>query len=365
MDAIIGNTREHFRKLGMHEYTVEPWEDGLRTSVSETSFEWWYFDCDLDDGSKLTIEFHTKPPYISPASPLTPFLSFTLDHPERAQVKKMFTAAPEAFSAARDRCDVRIGGNVFEGDLLQYRIHVELEGVCAEISMKTSVPCLRAGTGHVFFGEDEARYVAWLPAVPRGDVSARLTIDGHTKELHGTGYHDHNWGNTALRKLVDHWYWGRARIGEYTIITLMFYSHETYGKRAIPAFMLAKGGEVLAARTDNVGFTASELVVNEQSGVPVANRLVYEIERNDSRYVVTFQREKDIFMLDFGKAGAYHRFLGEATLEQHVHGKLVETARAEALWELLYFGPRVLPDHAGRTEHTRDVVAAGDGPRAT
>jgi len=97
MDAVVGKTHEHFRKLGMQEHTVEPWEDGLRTNVSETSFEWWYFDGDLEDGSKLTIEFHTKAPYISPASPLTPYVSFTLDHPERAQVKRMFSPAPETF----------------------------------------------------------------------------------------------------------------------------------------------------------------------------------------------------------------------------------------------------------------------------
>jgi hypothetical protein len=265
-----------------------------------------------------------------------------LDHPERAQVTKAFTAPAEAFSAARERCNVRIGNNVFEGDLTHYRVHVELDEVCVDIDMKTTVPCLRpASTGHVFFGEDEALYVAWLPAVLRADVTARIAIDGHTETLRGTGYHDHNWGNAALRKLVDHWYRGRARLGDYTLVTLMFFSHENYGKLPIPAFMLAKGDKVIAAGSENVRFVASDMSVNEQSCVPVAKRLVYEIELRGELYKLTYHWRKDIHMLDFGKAGAYYRFLGEATLEHHAHGRLSDSAQAEAIWEMLYFGPRV------------------------
>jgi hypothetical protein len=344
MRITLATTPDHYRKLGLREDAIEPWEDGLRTDAGEGSFEWWYFDCHLDDGSKLGIEFHTKPPYVSPKAPLTPFVSLTLDRPNGTCVQKAFTGTADVFSASRDGCDVRIGSNTFAGNLRRYEIHVDVDGVVADVAMTTDGASWRPGTGHIFFGDDEGQYVAWFPAVPRGTVSVHLTVDGRSEELRGVGYHDHNWGNAALRKLVDHWYWGRARIKDYTVITLMFCSHETYGKRVFPTFMLAKGRELVASGgAANVRFTASEPSVIAESGVPVANRLVYEFDGWDSRYAVTFLRRKDIFALDFGKAGAYQRFLGDVILERRVDGQLVENEREDALWELLYFGPRSEP----------------------
>lgn len=340
MQSVLGREPHHYRKLGLTEGVIEPWEDGLRTNAAEESFEWWYFDCHLDDGSKLAIEFHTKPPYLSPSKPLTPYVSFLLDRPDGSRVEKRLVATPEAFSARRDRCDVRIAGHTFAGDLARYRIHVDIEGVVADVTLSGDVPPWRPATGHVFFGDDEQHYVAWLPAVPRGTVQAAITIDGRRQELAGVGYHDHNWGNVALRKIIDHWYWGRARIGDYTVLTLNFVGHESYGRRVHPAFMVAKGGRILASAVDDIRFTAAEYSRNAETGTPVANRLVYELDDGGSRYAVTFRRRRDVLALDFGPAGAYVRFLGDVAIERCVGERVVETERGDAMWELLYFGTR-------------------------
>lgn len=343
MKTVLGARPDHYQRLQLVEGSIEPWEDGLRTDPSEVSWEWWYFDCHLEDGSWLNIEFHTKPPYLSPATPLTPFVSLILERKDGTRITKMYTAPSEEFSASQKHCDVRIGRNTFVGDLHSYRISVEIEEIAAVIELVSEAPPWRPATGHVFFGEHEQHYVAWLPAVPRASVRATLTIDGRREALRGTGYHDHNWGNLALRKLIDHWYWGRARIDNYTVVTLMFFSNQAHGGKAISAFMVAKDGEILAsaAGSEAVAFTAAEPAITERTGVPVANRLVFDFIGPHAQFTVTFLRHEDIFLLDLGKAGAYHRFAGDVSIERRESGLLVDRAAGKAMWELLYFGSRL------------------------
>ena len=60
--AQIGTQPRDYERLGLIPGVNQPWEDGLRTAAADGTFEWWYFDAHLDDGSTVTVEFHTKPP---------------------------------------------------------------------------------------------------------------------------------------------------------------------------------------------------------------------------------------------------------------------------------------------------------------
>lgn len=346
MPSVLGSTPNHYERLGLVEGEVSLWEDGLRTDPHAESFEWWYLDCVTDDGSKLTIEFHTKPPALSPSEPLTPFVSLTFDRTDGADLTRTFIGPPEEFEASTERCAVRIGANTFAGDLHRYDVHVDIEGVRVDLTLEGEVPAIRPATGHVFFGEAEDRYVAWLPVIPRGAVSGEIVLDGRRESLSGVGYHDHNWGNAPLRKLVDHWYWGRARIGDYTVLTLNFLSRAEHGGARHPAFMIARGAEVLA--TGEPDFSPEDVSEHEATGVPVAGRVRYRLVDGDADYEVSFERVADALTLDFGAAGAYHRFAGTASLVHRQGAELVASGSADALWELLYFGAR-----RGGTERIR------------
>ncbi len=39
----------------------EAWENGARTDGGEGTFEWWYLDAQMDDGSVAVVAFSTKP----------------------------------------------------------------------------------------------------------------------------------------------------------------------------------------------------------------------------------------------------------------------------------------------------------------
>jgi hypothetical protein len=341
MNARIGTLSRHYERLGLVPNVIQPWEDGLRTAAADGTFEWWYFDVHLDDGSTVTVAFHTKPPYVSPKAPLTPFVLVTHTTPDGARVDRTYTADPAQFVAATQDCDVTIGPNTFRRDADGYVIHAEIDDMVADFTLRAEVPPWRPETGHAFFGAHEEHYIAWLPIVSRGAVDAVLTVDGRTERRSGTGYHDHNWGNIAPRKVLDHWYWGRARVGDYTVVTLMFVSHRKYDNAPLPAVMVAKDGRILASAVgaERVAFTSSNVVNHTETGVPVARRLEYEIADEDARFRVEFDHRRDVFMLDFGAAGAYLRFTGDVSIEHHT-AQGVSTTSGETLWELLYFGDR-------------------------
>lgn len=351
-NALIGTLPRHYERLGLTPGVIEEWEDGLRTDPADGTFEWWYFDAHLDDGSTITVEFHTKPPYMSPKAPLTPFVLFTLTQPDGTRIDRTHTGEPAQFAAEHGHCDVRIGPNTFRRAGDGYDIHVEIDDLTADFTLHAEVPPWRPETGHAFFGEQEEHYIAWLPMLTRGAVEATVTIDGDTQRQVGAGYHDHNWGNIAPRKVLDHWYWGRARIGDYTVVTLNFVSHDKYDNTRLPALMIAKGDEIIASAVgpERIAFTGSDVVEHAQTGVPVAKRLEYRVEHGDDMFRVMFEHRRDAYTLDLGTAGAYLRFTGDVSIEHHRAGE-VTTVTDQSLWELLYFGDRpAAGDSATRRE---------------
>jgi hypothetical protein len=76
--------------------------------------------------------------------------------------------SPDAFSARRDRCGVRIGENTFRGNLHEYDIHFSHDGVAVDVKLPGQVPSWRPTSGHMYFGERDEHVFAWLAAVPQG-----------------------------------------------------------------------------------------------------------------------------------------------------------------------------------------------------
>jgi hypothetical protein len=110
-------------------------------------------------------------------------------------------------------------GNRFSGKgLLEYRIQATAGSVDVDFTLTADVPAWRPATGHMLFGPDEDLEFNWLPAVPQGTVRGSYTVDHVRHETTGVGYHDHNWGNVGMQKIIHDWYWGRGQAGPYTVI---------------------------------------------------------------------------------------------------------------------------------------------------
>jgi hypothetical protein len=67
-----------YQRLGLARGYIEPWEDGARTDDRPGTYEWWYFDAHLKDGTKLVVVFMDKD-LATPQKPLEPMIRLNLD----------------------------------------------------------------------------------------------------------------------------------------------------------------------------------------------------------------------------------------------------------------------------------------------
>lgn len=350
--AVIASEDADYERLNLARDAVAPWEDGARTDNRRGTYEWWYFDAHLDDGSSLVVVFMNKD-LATPNDPLRPTIRIDLDLADGRSYKKLVTYAPESWQASTSGADVRIGDNRFSGDLHTYRIEATVDEIAVDVSLVGQVRAWRPQTGYLLYGAGRDKEFAWLPSVPQGAVTATYHIGGEVHETTGVGYHDHNWGNVSLAKIVHDWYWARGQAGPYSVIASLVTAHERYGCAELPIFMLARDGEVVADDSRCVRFDALDTYTDELTGKPVATTTRYTYVSDDERWIVTFTRDRDLAksrMIDdmhgpkrmFAHLarfdGAYLRFAGTLDIEHHRGTALVEKHSNKAIWELMYFG---------------------------
>ena len=345
---------QDYARLGIKRGQIEQWEDGMRTTGGRDSYEWWYFDSHLEDGTALVITFYTKF-LLDAKGPEAPLITVDIDRPGQPEKDLMIHAKPEEFKASKEKCDVQIKDSYFRGDLHTYQIKVVDENIVVEAELVGQVPPWRPGTAYKYFGENDEHYLAWLPSVPQGKATVTITEKGsQPRTLTGIGYHDHNWGDVAMSKLLNHWYWGRAQAGPYSIVAVRMYAEKAYGKTELTEFMLAKDGRIVADDPSKVTLRLEDTFTDEKSHKPAANRVIYDYREDDQNgYRVTFQRRETILDYKFidrvkglkhilarvaNVDGAYLRFSGNVSLEHFVDGKSVEQASDPGIWELMYFG---------------------------
>jgi hypothetical protein len=348
----MADTPTDYERLGLSPTSIALWEDGSRTDDSAGTYEWWYFDAHLADGAKLVVTFMNKD-ISNPNKPLSPMLRLNLDLPDGRHFEKIVNYPADDWSAAKDHADVHLANNRFTGDLHRYQIQATAEEISIDVELTGEVAPWRPSTGYMFFGKDRSLEFAWLPSVPQGDVTVTYSIDGEQHQTTGVGYHDHNWGNVGLMKVVHDWYWARGQAGPYSVIASYITSAERYGYEPIPIFMLARDNVLIGDDPAKVTFEREGIYTDQETGKPVAATTRYTYQDGDDRYVVTFTRTHDLSasrMIDSVKGvkriaaklahfdGAYLRFVGDLEISRYRDGELVETHKDDAIWELMYFG---------------------------
>ncbi|MFG2376509.1 lipocalin-like domain-containing protein [Streptomyces sp. NPDC048504] len=352
LPARLGDTPEDYARLGIEPHAIKPFEDGARTDGAPGTYEWWYFDAHLDDGAKLVVVFFTKE-FTDLGKPLSPRVQIDLTLPDGTALAELAELAPAAYSASTESCDVRIGDNVFTGNLHDYKIRARSGDLAVDVRLTGQVPSWRPETGYWLYGEHDEHHFAWLPSVPQGKVEVTYSVGSKTTTTSGVGYHDHNWGNELMLKLMHHWYWARGAAGPYSVIASYITAEKKYGYTTFPVFMLARDGKIIADDAAKVTFEELGRYTDTDTGKPVANVTRYTYTDGDERHVVTFTRHSDLMGVKFidelkgpkkaaakfaGFDGTYQRFAGELRIEHYQGERLVDSHTDDALWELMYFG---------------------------
>ncbi|MCL2492230.1 MAG: hydroxyneurosporene dehydrogenase [Coriobacteriia bacterium] len=351
--VVVGSTLEQYERVGLTKGAVDIHEDGYNTLGKDGTYEWWYFDCSLDDGSSLVVTFYTRS-MMAPDAPLDPFVTLALTRPDGTDISERVSVTAEGFTSSTDKCDIVLDACTASGDLKSYHVHFENDTIQADIELESNVESWRPESGYRFYGEAEEYYSAWLCVVPQGSVTARISLDGEEQTLLGTGYHDHNWGNHPVWQMQNDWYWGRVVAGPYVSINSYITAAQAYGFEPFNVFMLAKDGAVIADDPSKVEFNTYDIVPDPETGIPIASTLEYVYRDGDREYRVSYTLRKTILVtsmiaalsddakdlaLEAGDQMKYFRFVGGATIEVYERGALVESESTEmALWELMYPG---------------------------
>ena len=136
------------------------------------------------------------------------------------------------------------GNNSFKGNLQNYTVKIDpddFDGIGINLNLKSTLKPYRPQDGIIKAGDD---YFAWLSAVPNGVVSGDLVVNGKSTKLSGSGYHDHNWGNTPLQYLFDDWVWFRGEIEDKTIVAAVLYMTDKRGGYDVPILYIADSSKV-------------------------------------------------------------------------------------------------------------------------
>ena len=353
--ALLDNSSAKYTELGIKQTTTQIWEDGMRTSGKSGSYEWWYTDTELSNGTTIVLIFYSKD-HFDIKGPARPTAEITITYTDGTQIRRaVYGPKGIVINASTDKADVKVGDcylRYVEGD---YEAYFNDGVVECTLLMKSTTPMWRPDTGHWYFGDKKEDFFAWFVAQPSSITTSILTIDGASTELNGMGYHDHNWGNISMNKVINHWYWGRAKVGEYDIIACDIISEKKTGYTRLPVFMIAKDGVILEDNQKQTTVIRSDVIEHPISGKFYDNHLGYVQQSNDGTvYKVEMIRQHDIVsvcLLDVDSVTplqrrlakmirmnpTYIRTLGEVILTIEKDGTS-QQFKQEGLWEQMFFG---------------------------
>ncbi|MBR3160196.1 MAG: hypothetical protein IKF14_14015 [Atopobiaceae bacterium] len=283
-NARMRNRAEDFERMGVDPKVVAPWEDGRRNGDAVGCIEWWYFDADLDDGTKINLNFATNPVSGHPEPGFHPFFYANIQEPGREEINDFAFLPADECSFDEGVCDVRIGKQAFSGDLDTYQVHVEdAEGVSFDLTLRKTATSWRPGTAYVDFGEGYESFFTWLCAVPQGEVEGTFTRDGETRQVRGRGYHDHQWATGQMWTFWNRWLWGRQQGDGHTILVFDSVSNDASGNARFPWFCVQDAdGNVIVDNVEmgeGVSIEMDRAYVHEQTGKTLPAHSVYRFER--------------------------------------------------------------------------------------
>ena len=253
------NSDADYKRLGLKKGVVQPWEDGLRDNFRAHAFEWWYFDTILDDGSKIAACYCTTTQpftFVGGAHPSVSVHITDSDGTEYRANHHKFSKDEIHFDTKK--CEVKLGPHVFSGDLQTYHIKAEpVDGLGFDVTLTKQGASWRGDTGYIGFGHQSdgtpQKYFTWTCMVPRGTAEGTLTINGRTRHIKGTGYHDHQWGDTIQFEFLNNWLWSRQQTKDYGLVVFDFIMNKKYGNARIPlVFLQDSSGDILFQSTKGV-----------------------------------------------------------------------------------------------------------------
>ena len=183
----------------------------------------------------------------------SPNLNLDITRPDGQTTQEFaFVSMDDSFMSDK-MCDVHFGPDWCKGDFVDYDVHVEsTKTLACDLHYHALTKPFRQGTAEIALGDNDEFYYTDL-CVPKCEVTGTLTYDGKTVEVHGYGYHDHQWMNITPFSAFHHWLWGRMYTEKYVVYIYDFVCAERFDFQKIPFFIVADNttGEILFQTNGN------------------------------------------------------------------------------------------------------------------
>jgi hypothetical protein len=222
---------------------VGPEGNAAHLDDHKLAFEHWYFDARLDDGH-IVVGFIQTRELIQ----RKPGVELHVYRPDGTRLEVIKHYTDEESSASREQCDVQVGDNWAKAEFPEdglpvHRLHLSEGDLTFDLTFENEVPTWMPGGGSTTYGDRD--YFAWCVGAPRARVSGTVRIADETIKASGIGYHDHNWGVGDMKRIIDHWYWGRLYTDDLTVIYANVHTTRRYGAHSSMPLMMARGSEIV------------------------------------------------------------------------------------------------------------------------
>ncbi|MGD0855082.1 MAG: hypothetical protein ABSA18_04685 [Dehalococcoidia bacterium] len=247
-------------------------DDALHPLDGSHYYEWWYFDGRFTNGYSFVAIWHWRNSALTPHVPSIQIYIYT---PDGKCHQGLRTVNPAECKSKSDNCDITMNDSYVrqQGDV--YSLSMLTKGVGCELTFEPLVQGwkhddgLMCNTANMIHG--------WVIPCPRANVKGNLYLDGATIPVAGSGYHDHNWGNSSLADFCNGWYWGRISDSQYTAIFNKIFSKDN---KELRMFYLANN-QCTLLDTSDFQFIADENTMHEGLYNPYPNNIDMNVDQED------------------------------------------------------------------------------------
>jgi hypothetical protein len=239
----------------------KPEHDGLHIDMKKKrNAEWWYFDARLENDYVVVGFFRAKHERTGKTG-----VEITIYTPSGKKIQNLYNYSRSDLTASPEFPDVQIGQNYIKADysnpkLPTYEVFMDEGEYGLHLKYTAKVNSWMPGSGYTEFGD--MGHFGWSVALPRAYVEGTIKVNNETIPVKGIGYHDHNWINFNLVKVVEYWYWGRIFSEHFTLIYAIIQCNKKMGNYPIQVLMLAKDEKVILS-TGEFEFIRENMKFNE------------------------------------------------------------------------------------------------------
>ncbi|MGD9900324.1 MAG: hypothetical protein AB7T22_14465 [Calditrichaceae bacterium] len=184
--------------------------------MSNSEFEWYYFDIHTQNGYDIVFTLHTKP--FNTVFPVALFDLFIYKN-NKSYAHKFFSKPVHMLRKNYDNYAVYYDQNNFiRNDGERIIVSAQDENMVLKIELNDPSLNRRGKEIELMPGGGNDTHFKWILYTPMCRAKAEFCCDDQQHFFEGRGYHDYNAGNFRMKDMLRQWYWGKFYLGDTTLI---------------------------------------------------------------------------------------------------------------------------------------------------